>query len=111
MPHGCGCPVPRTFLTLGTTQYLKTNEGDQHPAQLFNMLSDPNENTNIVKQEPGTVTRLDAQRSFWDTNFALEDNFGSHAGSSERVCDPIAYLSGNPFSGRVHHEPLPHTLE
>jgi len=41
-------------------KYVVFGTGEEHPAQLFNLLKDPDEATNLATNEPTTVSRLDA---------------------------------------------------
>lgn len=58
--HGCDIAMSWFSIVDGTYKYNIFGSGAQHPAQLFNMLDDPEENNNIAAKEVATVKRLDA---------------------------------------------------
>lgn len=57
--HGCDIAMSWFSIVDGTYKYTVYGTGEQHPPQLFNLLTDPGENTDLSATEPDTVARLD----------------------------------------------------
>lgn len=58
--HGCDIAMSWFSIVDGTYKYTVFGSGKQHPPQLFNLLTDPGENTDISQSEPAAIARLDA---------------------------------------------------
>ena len=58
--HGCDIAMSWFSIVDGTHKYTVFGSGEQHPPQLFNLLTDPDENVNAAASSPSVVARLDA---------------------------------------------------